>query len=348
MPKLQMRHFRVRPQKSGITYYYFDAGGTPRREIPLGSDYIKAVREWSRLIEQPDVDLPVMTFIDLIGKYEAAEDGLLAKAASTQATYRSDLVHLRDFFSDPEPAPLDEIKPHHIKALLKWKAKQPTTANRLKRLFSTIFNWGRGEGFTTQQNPCIGVRGFTLDGREVDINETVYRAVWEEAGEPVRDAMDLAEAVGQRPGDLLKFTEQHIKDELLGVKQGKTKAKLRVRIEGRLEAVLDRIKARKKGYKVWSSYLLVNTRGLPLTKQMLRLGFNTARKAAAAKADADKNKALAAEIRAFWFYDLRAKAADDTAEVRGVRAATDLLKHDSEKTTEKHYLRRGKIVPPSG
>ena len=60
-----------------------------------------------------------------------------------------------------------------------------------------------------------------------------------------------------------------------------------------------------------------------------------------------KTPAFAAEIRAFWFYDLRSKAAGDIAEIHGDQAATDLLGHDSVKTTKNHYLRRDKIVSPS-
>ena len=52
-------------------------------------------------------------------------------------------------------------------------------------------------------------------------------------------------------------------------------------------------------------------------------------------------------IKEFWFYDLRAKAADDTSDVRGDQAASDLLGHENVKTTQRHYLRRGKIVSPT-
>lgn len=340
-----MLNFRARTQKSGRTFYYFDAGGKPRREIPLGDDYILAVQKWVELSALPASSGPTTTMIDLIDKYEAEE--LPKLADSSQATYRSDIKHLRKFFSDPEPAPLNSIKPSHIKKLLKWKQSQPTTANRLKRLTSTIFNFGRGEGYTDQENPCKGVIGFGLGRRDVDISDDVFQVVWEAANAPTRDAMDLAEATGQRPGDTLRMTEAHIKDGMLTVQQGKTKAKRRIIIEGRLAEVLDRIKERKRGYKIWSSYLAVNTRGLPLTKWTLRDGFTDARKAAAAKALKKGKKEFAAEIKAMWFYDLRAKAADDTAEDRGEQAAADLLGHASVSTTQKHYLRRGKIVKPS-
>lgn len=105
--------------------------------------------------------MTAVTFVDLIEKYEAEELPKLAK--STQATYRSDLKHLREFFGTPTPAPLEGIRPKHIKLLLKWKKNQPTTANRLKRLASTLFNFGRGEGYTDNENPCKGVIGWELD-----------------------------------------------------------------------------------------------------------------------------------------------------------------------------------------
>lgn len=340
-----MANFRARAQKSGKVYYYFDAGGKPRKEIPLGSDYLKAVKKWGELMNAPAAMLPAASFIDVIVKYEAEELPKLAK--STQATYTYDMKHLREFFGKPSPAPVDGIRPSHIRKLLKWKRDQPTTANRLKRLTSTLFNYARGEGFTDKENPCTGIKGWELDTREVDISDAVFQAVWNAADAPARDAMDLAEATGQRPGDTLKMTEQHIKDGLLWVTQGKGKKKRRIVIEGRLAAAIDRIKERKRGYKVWSSSLAVNTRGLPLTKQVLRTSFSAARAAAAAKADKEGNKELAAEIRVMWFYDLRAKAADDTAEERGEQAAADLLGHSSVSTTKRHYLRRGKIVKPS-
>jgi integrase len=57
---------------------------------------------------------------------------------------------------------------------------------------------------------------------------------------------------------------------------------------------------------------------------------------------------IAESIRVFHYYDLRAKAADDnTSDLRGEQSASDLLGHDSVKTTQHHYLLRGKIVGSS-
>lgn len=336
-----MQNLRARVQKSGKTFYYFDAGGKPRKEIPLGSDYVLAVQKWATLMATQDKASVVANFIELADRYECEELPKLAK--STQSTHRSDLKHLREFFSKPSPAPLDQIEPSHIHQLLKWKAAQPTTANRLKRLFSTMFNHARAWGYTKMPNPVAGIKGFSLGKREVDVSDTVYRAVWESASILARDALDLAYLTGQRPGDVLSFTESQIVDGVFIIKkQSKTGKPLRIRIEGEFAQLLDRIAKRKASHKVWCSSLAVNQQGMRLSKQVLRTHFKAAKDRAIGL-----HPELEGEIRAMWFYDLRAKAADDTADELGDQAAADLLGHDNVATTQRHYLRRGKKVGPT-
>jgi integrase len=334
-----MQHFRARQQKSGKVYYYFDAGGKPRKEVPLGSDYVTAVRKWAELKAQHEVAVAVTTFPELADRYEREVLPELAK--SSQLTYRSDLKHLREFFGNP-PAPLDSIRPKHIDALLQWKKDVPTTATRLKRLFSVMFNLARKWDYTNNANPCAGIKGFAPEKREVYITDEVFKAVWQEAPEPLRDAMDLAYLTGQRPGDVLDMTERHIADGMLSVKQGKTKTRRRIRIEGELLTVIQRIKSRKETYKVWSANLTVNTRGMRLAKKTMRDMFVAARAKAAAE-----NPKLKEAIEAFWFYDLRAKAADDVADEHDDQTASNLLGHGSVAITQRHYLRKGKIVGPT-
>jgi integrase len=72
-----------------------------------------------------------------------------------------------------------------------------------------------------------------------------------------------------------------------------------------------------------------------------------AKRDAALAADKAGSPDQAAKIRAMWFYDLRAKAADDTAERSDDQAAANLLGHASVATTKRHYLRRGRVVPPT-
>lgn len=335
-----MKHFRARPQKSGKTYYYFDAGGKPRKEIPLGSDYVLAVQQWATLMNEAK-PAHVSNFEELALKYET--EVIPTKAKRTQATNKYDLKHLRAFFNDPRPAPLDQIKPRHIFKLLQKHKATPTTANRLKRLFSHMFNMARNWGYTDSENPVKGVEGFELGRREYDVTDAVYKSVWMAASAPLRDAMDLAYLTGQRPSDTIAMTERNVVDGLLVFRQGKTGQKMRIKIEGELKSLLDRISKRKEGYKVLCASLIVNMRGMPFTQGVMASHFETAREAAAQVANVE----MAEQIRKMWFYDLRAKAADDTADLADEQAAANLLGHENVTTTKAHYLRRGKLVKPT-
>lgn len=325
-----------RKQRSGKVYYYMFTTDTPRKELPLGDDFIAALRKYAEL-NTVDVPKTCATFSDLETKYLTTAVPKLAPATAKQ--YQSDIKHLKTSFVG---APLDEIKPMHIKKFLDKHADKPTTANRCKRLFSTMWNHARGWGYTDLPNPCEGIKGHSLDKRTVYITDEVYAAVYAAASAPLRDAMDLAYLTGQRPADALRMTAHDVIDGHLIVTQEKTKQPLRIVIRGKLAALIDRIEERKASHSMVTAALLVNTHGKRLTAPVLRNHFDAARKKAALQAPQ-----LAAAIRAFWFYDLRAKAADDTSDDRGDQAASDLLGHDSVKTTQRHYLRRGKIVDPT-
>lgn len=322
-----------RTQRSGKVYYYLRLPGTPRREIPLGDDFILALRKYAEL-NTVDVASHVVTFGDVAKKYQV--DALPLLKASTIKMHRSDLKHLLASFTD---APLDQIKPMHIKKFLTKHQATPTTANRCKRLFSTMWNHARGWGYTDLPNPCIGIKGFALEKRTMYITDELFDAVYSCASVALQDAMDLAYLTGQRPADALRMSEHDILNGHLIVTQGKTKQPLRIVIAGKLAELLVRIRARKAGHNIVTAALLVNLHGKRLTPAVLRNHFDNAR-TLAAKA----HPAMAADIKAFHFYDLRAKAADDTSDERGDQAASDLLGHDSVKTTQRHYLRRGKIV----
>lgn len=327
-------HMRKRTRKYG-TYYYLDTGKTPRKEIPLGSDYILALKKYAELHEiGPTAGA---TFGDLITKYEA--EALPNLKPSTIRVQKSDIKHLREYFND---APLDQIEPAYLERFKRKHKDKPTTANRCLRLISTMWNLARSWGYTSLPNPRAGVKGHKLQRRTVYITDEVFNAVHDKGSALLKDALDLAYLTGQRPGDALSMSEHDIVDEHLVIKaQDKTGKPLRIQIVGKLAEVIDRIRARKKGLKVVSTALLVNLHGKKLTPAVLRKHFEAARTAAA-----EANPELADQIKAMWFYDLRAKAADDTSDERGDQAASDLLGHETVTTTKRHYLRRGKVVAP--
>lgn len=325
---------RVRGDK---TYYFYDTGGRPRKEIALGTDFICALRKYADHHQVADTPTRQILFGDVIKKYRS--DALPKLSANTIRIQQSDIKHVEKYFAT---APLDEVKPMHIARFLEKHKDKPTTANRCKRLFSTMWNKARGWGYTDLPNPCEGVESHTLKKRQVYITDEVFNAVHKAGTPSLQDALDLAYLTGQRPGDALNMSEHDIIDGYLIVTQFKTKQPLRIAIQGELEVLIKRIRQRKESHNIVTAALLVNTNGKRLTKAVLRNHFEDARTAAA-----QANPGIADQIKKFWFYDLRAKAADDTSDERGEQAASDLLGHDSVRTTQRHYLRRGKIVAPT-
>lgn len=333
---------RARIKARGVTWFYYDTGGKPRREIPLGNEYTAAVRKWAELqADQPERASALLTFKTVSDRY--LKEVLPNKASRTQRDNLVELEFLLKFFNNP-PAPLESIQPTHIRQYLDWRGKTAKTrANREKALFSHIWNMARAWGLTSAPNPCAGIKGFSEAGRDIYVEDNILDAVWQAADQPLRDALDLAYLTGQRPADTLRMSSLHISAGALTVVQGKTDKKLRIEISGELAALIARIELRKKSYKVHTLILICNESGRPLTDLALRSRFDKARSAAA-----KQHPALKEQIEAFQFRDLRAKAGTDKADSHGMRAAQDQLGHESMTMTE-HYVRGrlGQKVTPT-
>lgn len=325
----------IRARKRGTkVWYYYDTGGKPRKEIPLGNDYAMAVKKWSELqIDAKPIHQEIITLRYVAERYK--REVIPTKAPRTQADNLYELNWLFKFFDSP-PVPLEKIMPIHIRQYLDWR--KTIRANREKALFSHIWNKAREWGYTNLPNPCAGIRGFKETGRKyVYIDDGMYNAVYNVASQSLKDAMDLAYLTGQRPSDVLKMTEHDIEDSAITVKQNKTGAKLRISIEGELEALMQRISERKSGHKIRSFSLIVDDSGRRLTSGALRGHFDKARELAGIK----KEK--------FQFRDLRGKAATDKTELSGdIRQAQKQLGHTNITMTETYVRqRKGDKVKPT-
>jgi integrase len=328
--------------RCGIIYYFYDTGGKPRKEISLGKCYIEAVKKWSE-IEGKNTK-PLITFKDVADRY--LREIIPLKAERTQTDNIIELKNLLDFFNDP-PAPMNEIKPLHIRQYLDQRTNygknSMTRANREKALLSHIFNMARNWGVIDTVNPCQGIMGYTQPGRDIYIEDVIYDAVYKVASQPLKDALDLAYLTGQRPADVIAMSETDIQGDELIVQQEKTNAKLRIAIEGKLKLLLERIAARKKGHKVRTLQLVCTETGRQISQNALALRFTKAR----AKA-AKQNEKIKDDILKYQFRDLRAKAATDKAETDGMREAQLLAGHSKMSMTE-HYVRnrKGQKVSPT-
>lgn len=337
---------RERGQK---VHYYLDTGGTPRKEIPLGSDYVVAVQKWAELTSKSVPPGGETTMGYLVQRYFS--EVVPGKAPSSQVSDNKEKPWILRFFDDP-PAPLDDVEPQHIRQFMRWRAEQarnaaverarkkgqadasvPAThgqvrANRAKAVLSHMWNWAREEGITKLPNPCTGVHRFKETGRETAPDADMVARVMAVADKPLQFAMRMADLIGQRPADVRKVSETDIKDGFLQVRQGKTQARLRIEIGGELAVLLGEIREFKRQISggVHTLALLVNEDGQPLTADTIRYRFDKARKLAGI------------EKKDFQFRDFRASTATETDDAEGIRAAQALLGHTTEAMTAE-YIR---------
>lgn len=319
-------HMRARRQKSGTIDYYYDTGERPRREIPLGADYVLAVQKWSALQMAP---APVaMTVGWAIGKYLESAD-FAALSCGTQGDYRFALDKLAAAFGD---APLDQVRPSHVVSYVEMRSRQSAhRAQRERALLSTLYRWAMARDWCIR-NPVAPVRGKRLPGRRgVLITDAMLESLYAHAPQDLRDALDLAYYIGQRPADILRLSETDVREGLIEFRQGKTRRPMRIAVTGGLAALLDRIAARKAQYPVRALALLVDERGRPMTKAKLRARFEAARAAAGIQGED------------FQFRDMRRKAGTDLRDQAGRDAAQALLGHATGEMTEHYTGGRGKI-----
>lgn len=325
---------RKRTRKNGKTtiYYYYDGREDGRRkEIPLGTDYIAAVQEWSKLEAAKLPKSARVTFPVAAARY--LQNVIINRSGNTVSGANKAVRKLSEFFGGENPAPLDEIESAHVRRYLDWRKDTPGSANNEVGYLSAIFNHAREQGWTSKENPCRNVKKHSKKRREVYIEDYLYQAVYQAADQQMRDLMDIAYITGQRPIDIVGIHSSHIHDGILHISQQKTGAKLRFEISGKLKEIIDRIRP-------GNGYLFLNRHGKPLTRSALGRKFLALRKAVM-----QQRPELAEELADFQFRDLRAKAATDIYLAADTSAASDQLGHASERMT-KIYIRRSKILKP--
>ena len=336
---------RIRKGTTGkiwVSYYYNgrDAAGK-RKEIPLGTDLDQAKVEWARL-ERKAPPKPNNLMAYVFDRYE--KEIIPGKSIRTQSDNYKELKQLRKAF---ESAPIESITPQVV-AQYRDARTAKVRANREIALLSHAFTIAREWGLTDKANPCFGVRRNKEKPRDYYAGDIVWNAVYFEAAQELKDAMDLAYLTGQRPADVLKIAVTDLNNGFLLIGQGKTEKRLRLRLENAgnasgLSTFINNLLERRALNGVRTSTLITNATGLRMSQQMLRNRWDDARDKAAIKVATDGDPALAASIRQFQFKDIRPKAASEIE----LTHASRLLGHSTEEITKKVYRRVGEIVKPT-
>ena len=329
-------HVRKGKNARSYTYFYYDMRGEGVPDIPLGRDRDEAIAKWDELHNK----VPRIK-----GTLEEAfrmwEEEKLPEYTNeeTKRGYRKALKQLRPVFST---ATWDATKLIHLVGYLKDR-KGKTQANREMALLSLIWNQAQLWGLTTLPYPAAGLKRAKWknkeNAREFEVTDELFNAVYTEAGQMLRDCMDLSTATGMRLTDCRTILLPA--DNTLRLKAGKTGKKADFDLS--LSQVLPELLARRRAMDASHLMLLSTPDGFPVFPKDLRREYDKARKKAAKKAREQGNETLALEIEAMVLRDMRKRASDLAEDDAG---ASQLLQHSSVALTKRHYRTKATQLKP--
>ena len=147
--------------------------------------------------------------------------------ASTQTMRRNIIERFRVEHGDK---PLKGLGRAHIKAMIGTKALTPEAANNLLKVLRTLLSYA-ADMEMLPTNPALGTKGYKSEG------EGFHTWTESEVGQfqirhPIDTRAGLALALllytGQRRGDVVKFGWQHLRGDVIIVRQEKTDAALEI------------------------------------------------------------------------------------------------------------------------
>lgn len=328
-PRLR-HHARKRASGRVVVYYFYDMRGLGQADVPLGTDYAEAVKKWDELHNRKPRIAGTLE-----EAFSAWEKDVLPTYTNrgTRDVYTRNLRKLRPAFSK---STWDGVTlPSLIQYLKKRSAK--TMGNREMSLLSIVWNYARKMGLTTLPFPAAGMERSGWKNKEkarrFEVTDELFSAVYAEADQVLKDAMDIATATGMRVTDVYSIAMPA--GGMLRFQANKTDKPAYFEVAS--SPVLSAILARREAIKAEHVMFLSTPTGKPVTYSMLRGRWEKAREAAAIKAEESGDDEMAKSIRAMILRDMR-KRASDFAETD--EQASQLLQHSSVSVTKRHYRTR--------
>lgn len=317
-PRTHNQHLPRRVYQRRGKFYFAHPDG---RWIALGDEYGAALRAYADVIGQQ----PIGSLSDLFDRY--AVDELPKKAPRTQKDQFKQLELLRGTFG--------QLKPHELspQMVIRYRnargQKSKTQANQELALLSHICSVAIDPWEILQSNPCRDVNKFKLPPRDNYVEHADFTAMRSAAGPKLKILMDLALITGQREGDLLALRWDHIEQDGIRFKQGKTGKSLIVEWSADLRKII----ARARQIKPQGETVVSTDEGKQYNTNAFQSLWQRARR---------KAKKAGFERR-FPFNDIRAKSASDEDTLA---SASERLGHADTKITKRVYRRAPSRVQP--
>lgn len=316
----------VRKGKGGQvwTYWTLDRRAEGLSELPLGTDYAKAIQQYRHLTEH--VPLTMGRLQQAIDKWR---DEVLPtyKVPNTRHQYKSYLANIEAAMGHMG---WDDIT---MQVLYAYLAKRSAKVSANREMSTLALVWGKAKvwGMTDVAYPALGLKDWKNKekGREVEVTDAMFQAVYEQADRVLRDAMDIATATGMRITDVrtIRMPEKGV----LRFKASKT-GKV-AEFEVAQSPVLSALVARREAMRAHCVMLLCTDTGRQVSEYMLSEQRWPKARAKAIEAHPE----LAKELAGLYLRDLRKMAANLAGSVED---AAKLLQHSSQKTTTDHYYSR--------
>lgn len=252
---------------------------------------------WQRYEEEKAKRHDVMTFAKLWSKFLDSPT-FTELAIRTQDDYRQHQKKLLAVFGKMKA---DDIKIEQVRIYMdKRGVTSKNQANQEVSSMSRVFGWGFERGYV-RNNPCKGIRKFTLIDRDVYIPDEDYLAIYEHARVEVQVAMEISYLCAAREGDVFDLKIPDLRADGIFIEQNKTGKKQIKKWTPRLQAAIS-LASKHFANKSAAGYVIPSPSGGKMNKKTFNTWWNNAKKAAALK--------LGRPIQGT-FHDIKAKAISD-------------------------------------
>ncbi len=314
---LRLPRLRARAGRNGVRYY-FDAGGTPRRWIPLGKDEATVDRRYRELLAAPRPSAGTVDAM-LADVLEQLRGQVKPGTMRNYTTFRRHLAAV--FRGSPE-----DVTQADVQRYLRLCPRK-SFRGEIALLSQAFALWMDREILTA--NPCAGVKVRRPVARRTRLLAPAeLDAIVAAADERLAVAVELAYATGLRISDLCRLRWADLDAPFRTLKTGAVAAFAPSDV---LTPILARARALQA--RVASLHVLCGRGGKAWTPDALRDQWAKARKAAGVE-----------DAR---FHDIRAAAATALEREHGPLAAQAFLTHRSAATTAVYLReRRATVIRP--
>jgi integrase len=285
----------------------------------VGRDYGQALRTWAELEGREAA--PIRTVAQALAQYIADNEKRLK--ASTVASYRDAMKMLVPVFGR---MPLEAVRRDHVYEYVRRRGN--VSANRERALLSAVYTWALNAGIYAGANPAAGLRYRNPEKpRQRYVTDAELAALVEAAWPRWKPFLRFAYLTGLRQGDLLRLRLSDAGEAGITIQTSKTGRRILIGWSDALRGLWGEMARDRIGH----APLLINRDGVAYTAYGFRASWRKLK--------------LRAGLPDVHFHDLRKKTGSDAD---SLTHAAQLLAHEDEGTTRRHYRVKPDAIRPIG